>query len=65
MDTPHVNPVVPSGEGLRRAVRWISDQGHVDLPVVEQASVRFNLSPLDEDFLIRQFLHGEGIGGTD
>ena len=50
--------LVPEGEPLRRAVAWISDRRRErpDSPVwklVEEASVRFDLSPLDQQFLLR------------
>ncbi len=45
----------PHGEAVRTAVRWISDQvnaGHpISLKLIEEASRRFDLSPLEEDFL--------------
>lgn len=47
-----VTPVVPSGEGLRRAVRWIGEVGRHDLCVIDEACRRFDLSPLDEEFLL-------------
>ncbi len=53
--------VVPQGEDLRRAVRWIGEQSSCNLQTIEEASRRFDLSPMDEDFLIRQFLHHRGI----
>jgi hypothetical protein len=49
------NTILPEGENLRRALRWISEQGSHSLPVIEEASVRFDLSPADADFLIRHF----------
>ena len=45
--------VQPRGEGLRRAVRWLSDEGRHDPAAIEEASRRFDLSPLDEEFLLR------------
>ena len=45
--------VQPRGEGLRRAVRWLSDEGRHDAAAVEEASRRFDLSPLEEEFLLR------------
>ena len=48
--------LMPEGESLRRAVRWISDQ-YRDNPgagfrkLIEQAAVRFDLSPVEVDFL--------------
>ena len=48
--------VVPDGEGLRKAVRWLSERHLAEprIPVwklVEEAGVRFSLSPLEEQFL--------------
>jgi hypothetical protein len=50
--------VVPGGEDLRRAVRWISEQPACGVKTVEKASRRFDLSPADEEFLIRLFVKG-------
>lgn len=49
-------PIIPEGEELRRAVSWISGQGRCTLEVIEEASRRFDLSPADEEFLLRTFL---------
>lgn len=49
------NTILPDKENFRRAVKWISGQGEFSLKVVEEASVRFDLSPTDEEFLIRHF----------
>jgi hypothetical protein len=49
------NTIIPDGENLRRALRWISEQGSHSLPVIEEASLRFDLSPADAAFLIRHF----------
>ena len=48
--------IVPESDDLRRAVRWISEQGRCTLEVIEEASRRFDLSPADEEFLLRTFL---------
>lgn len=45
--------LLPHGEDLRRAVRWLNEQHRHDLRAIEEASVRFTLSPLDEEFLIQ------------
>ena len=47
----------PSGESLRKAVKWISDerQARPDAPLVklvDEAALRFDLSPLDQQWLI-------------
>ncbi len=54
--------LVPPGEAIRKAVKWVSEQGDWDLNVVEETSRRFDLSPLEEEFLVRQFVHNKGIG---
>jgi hypothetical protein len=47
------------GEGIRRAIRWISEQRQADpslklAKVIDEAAQRFDLSPLETDFLWRQ-----------
>ena len=49
--------------GLRKAVEWITDQlgetpGANRPALIDQASQRFGLSPLQAEFLFRQFLPG-------
>lgn len=49
--------LLPEGEELRRAVKWVSDnlQEEPDLPLhplVQQAIFKFNLSPKDSELLI-------------
>jgi hypothetical protein len=43
------------GEALRKAVDWICEQNTYTLASIEEASRRFDLSPLDENFLIDLF----------
>jgi len=57
-----VKPVLPHGEAIRRAVRWISEHDAWSLEAVEETSRRFDLSPLEEEFLVRHFLMQQGIG---
>ena len=45
----------PKGDALRQAVRWLGENGPPTLQRVEEASRRFDLSPLDQEFLIRHF----------
>jgi hypothetical protein len=47
--------ILPEGENLRRAIRWISDKGSHSLQVIDEASIRFDLSPADASFLVRHF----------
>ena len=47
------------GEAIRRAIRWISDRRLEDpslklSKVIDEAAQRFDLSPLEADFLFRQ-----------
>jgi hypothetical protein len=49
------HPVLPHGEALRRAVRWLTQQPQRDPATLEQAAQRFDLSPLEEEFLLRYF----------
>ncbi|MCZ7565015.1 MAG: hypothetical protein M5U08_15565 [Burkholderiales bacterium] len=46
---------MPDREGLRRAVQWLSEQPVRTAQAIEEACRRFDLSPLDEDFLLRHF----------
>lgn len=56
--------ILPEGEQLRKAVKWISDE-RLDNPeaslfkLIEEASLKFDLPPKDEEFLIH-FLTGAG-----
>lgn len=53
--------IQPEGEDLRKAVKWISEErkynpGTTIKALIEDASVKFNLSPREEDFLLRTLL---------
>lgn len=56
VDIMSSNTIFPEGEDLRKAVTWISEQGSFTLKVIEEACVRFDLSPADESFLITHFM---------
>jgi hypothetical protein len=52
-----MNPILPPGEMLRRALTWIVDErtAKPDTPLgslVEDAAVRFDLSPAQEEWLL-------------
>jgi hypothetical protein len=54
--TPMSNSsLTPQGEDLRRAVAWLAEQRGWTLALIEAACQRFDLSPADEEFLIREF----------
>ena len=44
----------PAGQGLRNALRWLSAEERHDAAAIEEACRRFDLSPLDEEFLIAE-----------
>lgn len=64
MTTYHeTSPVVPKGETLRKAIRYATELGlEWNLQTVELVSKQYDLSPLDEEFLIKQFVQKKGIG---
>jgi hypothetical protein len=56
--------IQPKGEDLRRAVKWVSDErqfnpGKESKTLIEEACMKFNLSPKDEEFLLRHLLEKE------
>ncbi len=53
--------IQPKGEDLRRAVKWVSEERKYNpdkdqKALIEEACVKFVLSPLDADFLLRKLL---------
>lgn len=51
--------LLPHGEDLRRAVRWLNEHHQYDIAAIEEACLRFDLSPLDEEFLIMHWLNSQ------
>ena len=52
--------ILPQGEDLRKAVKWISEerQSRPQIKIaklVEEASVKFDLSPADGEYLFKFF----------
>jgi hypothetical protein len=52
-----MHDLLPDGEDIRRAVKWVSgnlqeDPGQPVQPLVQKAIFKFDLSPRDADFLI-------------
>ena len=43
--------LLPEHEGLRHAVAWLLERGTWTPELVDEASRRFDLSPVDEEFL--------------
>jgi hypothetical protein len=51
---------LPNGEHVRRAVRWISDSRResstlTPLALASEAATRFDLSPIEGEWLVRTF----------
>jgi hypothetical protein len=57
--------ILPQGEDLRKAVKWISEERQSSparklAKLIEEASVKFDLSPADGDFLFKFFKEQKG-----
>ncbi|GAB4490219.1 MAG: hypothetical protein OHK006_22830 [Thermodesulfovibrionales bacterium] len=55
--------ILPEGEQLRKAVKWLTDElaEHPGTPLyglVEKACLKFDLGPKDEEFLLRHIMAG-------
>ncbi len=51
--------VQPEGESIRKAINWISEEAKQDpskskAKLIEEACIRFNLTPIDAEFLMRK-----------
>ena len=56
--------VIPQSESLKRAIKWISNHLKEDpeaqkLKVIQDAVLRFDLSPKDEQFLYHFYKNSE------
>ncbi|MBI5640821.1 MAG: hypothetical protein HZA17_10375 [Nitrospirae bacterium] len=56
--------ILPEGEQLRKAVKWISDErtGQPAVPLytlIEKACLKFDLTPKDGEFLMRYITEEE------
>jgi hypothetical protein len=57
--------IMPQGEEIRKAVKWISEERQSSpakrlAKLVEEASVKFDLSPADGEFLFNFFKEQKG-----
>jgi len=53
-----MSTIQPQGEDIRKAVKWISEERQAgtamsNSKLVEEAAVKFNLSPRDVEFLTK------------
>jgi hypothetical protein len=56
--------IQPEGEDLRKAVKWISDERQYGadktlIKLIEEAGLKFNLSPVDQEYLSNFFRKGD------
>jgi len=56
--------IQPKGEDLRKAVKWVSGERKYNpeqelKALIEEACLKFNLSPVDADFLLRSLREQE------
>jgi hypothetical protein len=49
----------PQGEALRQAVHWIAEMHAYDLATIEEACQRYDLTPNEEEFMMRHFLNAD------
>jgi hypothetical protein len=52
--------IAPEGEGIQNAIKWVSSslQENANQPIsklVEKAALKFDLSPMDSEFLFNFF----------
>ena len=53
----------PHGDSLRRALRWLSERRQEEpkaarLKLIEEAALRFDLTPAEADFLMMEWKEG-------
>jgi hypothetical protein len=49
--------LLSEGEHMRLVMRWLSDNTPITKETIDEASVRFDLSPLEEEYLLQEFVH--------
>jgi hypothetical protein len=59
-----MNPLMPEGEAIKRAIKWISgelqENPQKSIPILVDGSVlRFDLSPKEADFLTNFYRKGK------
>ncbi len=57
--------IVPDSEALRRAVRWLAENHAWTAQGIQEACVRFDVTPADEEFLLRELHRRDAEGRPD
>ncbi len=57
--------ILPHGESLRRALRWLDERAREApaadrVKLVSEAATRFDLGPAEEEFLLTSWVRGGG-----
>ncbi len=58
-----MSQTMPEGEEIRRAIKWISanlEEGKKKSKLIEEAALKFDLSPAQTDFLMNFFSKKQG-----
>ena len=60
-----MSTIQPEGEDLRKAVKWISEErkygpAKKDSKLIEEACFKFNLSPMDAEYLAKFLIKEKG-----
>jgi hypothetical protein len=58
-----MSQIQPEGEEIRKAIKWISDnlnEGKKRSKLIEEAAIKFDLSPAQTDFLMNFFSKTQG-----
>lgn len=55
---------VPHSDALRRAIAWLAEQHEHEWsgPLIEEACRRFDVTPVDEEFLLRELQRRKASG---
>ncbi len=58
-----MSTIIPEGDGIKKAIKWIdsekSDNNKALIKLLDEAGMRFNLSPKDSEFLFRFYTKKE------
>ena len=58
-----IRPLVPRGEALRHAIVWLAEHERWSPQLIEEACQRYDLGPMDEEFLLAEYrrMHEQGL----
>jgi hypothetical protein len=58
-----MRPLLPEGDALRHAIAWLAAHETWTTQLIDEACRRFDLSPVDEEFLLAEYrrLHAQGL----